>query len=135
MYLKDINYNSAKELILRRLKRDSAFHQEGQFDKMGEPYDDFDEKFPRPFVDLMIAWTFWDAWIDERNHGFPGFYQGITRDSWPKLAGHIINQLEKKQPITDPLVLAHFDFTEKPNWLERLKKFFKQKNGRIFKSA
>jgi hypothetical protein len=35
---------------------------------------------------FAIAWNFWDSWIDERNHLFPGFYEGIAKEQWPALA-------------------------------------------------
>ncbi len=115
MHHKEIDYDRARSLIIQRLKRDKSFHEQGLYEKMGESDDDFDREFPRGSSDLMLAWTFWDAWIAERNQAFPNIYSGITKDSWPKLAEYVIEQLEKKAAITDPQLLAHFDFLQKPS--------------------
>lgn len=112
-YHKEIDYDRARSLIIKRLKRDKSFHEQGLYEKMGESDDDFDREFPRGSTDLMLAWTFWDAWIAERNQAFSNIYSGITKDSWPKLAEYVIEQLEKKTAITDPKLLAHFDFLQK----------------------
>lgn len=116
-----IDQEKARNLILRRLKRDKNFHERAEFDKMGETHDDFDREFPKGYPDLMIAWTFWDSWMDERKQGFPNLYSGISKDTWPQLAGQVIEQLERKAPISNPLILTHFDFTEKPGVFDRLK--------------
>ena len=121
------DYENSRSLILKRLKRDQQFHRQGQYEKMGESYDDFDEKFPTDFPDLMIAWTFWDAWIDERNQEFPNLYSGITKKDWPDLAQYIIDQLEKKQPVIHPILLQNFDFAQKPTWFDKLRSFFQFK--------
>ena len=115
MHHKEIDYDRARNLILQRLKRDKRFHEQGLFEKMGESDDDFDREFPRGSTDLMLAWTFWDAWIAERNQGFSNIYSGIAKESWPKLAEYVIEQLEKKSPIIDPVILTHFDFLQKQN--------------------
>ena len=124
MYSKEIDYERARSLIIKRLKRDKIFHEQGEYAKMGENDDDFDREFPRGNPELMTAWTFWDAWIMERNQGFPNSYSGITQDDWPRLAEHVIERLEKKAAITEPNIMTHFDFSEKPSWRERLKNFF-----------
>ncbi len=116
-----VDQERARALILKRLKRDKIFHERLEFDKMGEVHDDFDREFPKGHTDLMIAWTFWDAWINERNQGFPGFYAGISKEAWPRLSAHVIEKIENKTPISDQLILTHFDFTVKPGWLDRLK--------------
>ena len=115
MVHKEIDYDRARSLIIQRLKRDKGFHEQGLYEKMGEIDDDFDREFPRGSADLMIAWTFWDAWMAERRQGFPESYSGISKDSWPQLAEQVIVQLEKKAAITDPNILAHFDLSQKAN--------------------
>lgn len=113
MYHKEIDYGRARSLIIKRLKRDKSFYEQGAYEKMGESDDDFDREFPWGSTDLMLAWTFWDAWMAERNQSFPNSYSEITKDDWPKLAEYVIEQLEKKAAITDPKLLSHFDFFQK----------------------
>ncbi len=125
--LKKFDYQTSRILIIKRLKRDQILHTQNAYDKMGLDYDDFDEHFPDNPPDLMIAWTFWDAWMSEVKQGFPGFYEGINQEKWPKLAEYLIVQLEKKEAIKEPLILSHFDFSPRPSWYERLLRFFTAK--------
>ncbi len=74
-----ISYEAAKTFIIERLRRAALLHEQGHMTKIGEGFAEYDAKFPRNDRQLMIAWDFWDAWIDERNHNFPGFYKGIKR--------------------------------------------------------
>lgn len=120
---KAIDYDRARSLIIERLKRDKSLHEQGLYEKMGEREDDFDREFPRGSSDLMLAWTFWDAWIAEGNQGFPKIYSKITKDSWPKLAEYVIEQLEKKAAITAPDLLAHFNFLQEPSGSQKWKNF------------
>jgi hypothetical protein len=60
---------------------------------------------------LFIALSFWDGWIDARNHEWQ-YYPGIEESDWPKLAKEIVKALAKDQEITQPTVLAHFDLRD-----------------------
>jgi len=122
-----MDYERAKKFIIESLTRDIKLHEEGKFDEIGNGYAEYDNEFPRTDHQLMIAWNFWDAWIDERNHGFPCFYSGITKETWPQLARHIIEKLSKGEEITDQLILSNFVFKRNSPLIERVKKFFKKK--------
>ena len=52
---------------------------------MGQDFDLLDAEAPRTDRDVVIALAFWDAWLDEQNHNFPGFYDGISSADWPAL--------------------------------------------------
>ena len=52
---------------------------------MGQDFDLLDAEVPRTDRDVVIALAFWDAWLDEQNHNFPGFYHGISDADWPAL--------------------------------------------------
>ena len=73
---------------------------------------------------LMIAWDFWDSWIDECNHGFPGFYEGISKEAWPELAKLIVEKLMEDGEIDDPLILKHFVIEKKSPLIEKVKNIF-----------
>lgn len=115
----------AKELIIECLRRDIKAHKEGKFEEIGKDFDTYDAEFPRTDRQLMIAWDFWDSWIDERNHEFPCFYKGIAQRTWPHLANHIVEKLSKGEEISDPLILKHF-LIEKKSLIEKIKKVFKK---------
>lgn len=83
----------------------------GRSQAIGERYDDFDEALPRDegreFDKLFVALHFWDAWLDERNHGWPNFY-GIARGDWSRLARGVADDLDADRDVSDSLVVAHF---------------------------
>jgi hypothetical protein len=121
-----MNLENAKKQIIKCLNRDIKLHEEGKFDEIGNGFDEYDNKFPLTERQLIIAWDFWDSWIDERNHGFPCFYADITKDNWPNLANHIVEKLSKGEEISDQLILSNFVFERKPYspWLSRFVRFF-----------
>ena len=121
-----MSYEVAKTFIVERLRRDALLHEQRQFQKLGEGFGDNDGRFPRAHDQLMIAWDFWDCWIDERNHKFPGFTEGVNQGDWPRLARHIADQLANDQAITDPFILERFVFKRGPSLLTRIKGFFKK---------
>jgi hypothetical protein len=122
-----MDHERAKDIIIERLRRGVVFHQQGQFSNIGEGYDELDVSFPRDSCDLGIAWNFWDSWIDESSHGFPGFYKGVSRENWPNLALYIIDKLSKGEKITEPLILSNFKFDKNQPLPIKLKKIFKRK--------
>ena len=92
------------------------------YGQMGAQFETLEGRLPHD-LQHAIAWNFWDSWLDERNHDFPGFYRGIDREAWPRLAIHIADCLEHGQTISDPLVLKHFDRSvgaSKESWFQRL---------------
>ena len=123
-----MNLEKAKKFIIKCLNRDiKKLHEEGKVEEIGNGYAEYDNEFPRTDRQLMIAWDFWDWWIDESNHGFPCFYAGITKESWPNLAKHIVEKLSKGEEISDQLILSNFVFERRPSLIDRVKKFFKKK--------
>ena len=121
-----MDYETARQFIVSQLERDARLHEQGQFEKIGSGLKENDERFPRDYDQLMIAWDFWDSWIDDRNHGFPGFSEGVEKETWSKLARHIAEQLSRGQEITEPLVLKNFVFKRGPSLFSRLTRLFKR---------
>ncbi len=74
----------------------------------GGEYDHLDPQVPRDDPTLMLALQFWDAWIDEREHGFPNRYDGIGECDWPRLALSLSRSLRTDEVIQDPLLRSHF---------------------------
>jgi len=117
-----MDLEKAKKFIIECLNRDIKLHEEGKLEQIGNGYDEYDNEFPRTNRQLMIAWDFWDAWIDERNHGFPCFYKGITKQTWPDLAKHIVEKLSEGEEISDQLILSNFVFERQPSLFDKIKK-------------
>jgi hypothetical protein len=108
-----LDYVEAKQLFVDCLTRDATAHETGRFADVGDGFDNLDGQLPRnhnaEFDKLFIALNFWDGWIDARNHDWR-YYKGIGQADWPRLARSIASNLSQDREITDPLVLAHFDF-------------------------
>jgi hypothetical protein len=113
-----------RTILAAALRRDASFHESGQFDAIGEGYDDAEgELLPleeRRERDVGIAISFWDGWIDSRNHDWQ-YYEGITQKDWPILAHMIASALEARDPISDSRVLEHFAPENQQSFWSRLK--------------
>jgi hypothetical protein len=60
----------------------------------------FMQELDRETEDLFAGvWEFWRGWWDEVEHNFRGYYSGITRRDWPRLARALAESLETNQPI------------------------------------
>lgn len=117
------NYAEAKQTAVDGLTRAAAAHEAGRYNDIGLGFDAFDSGLPRDggaeFKRLLIAVTFWDGWVDARNHGWL-HYEGINEPDWPVLARSIAASLVDDQEITEPLLLRYFDFEEaqpRQGWL------------------
>ena len=103
--------DSPRDMIAAALRRDAALHEGGQVDTIGNGYDAAEgEILPLESTrerDIGVALSFWDGWIDARNHAWR-HYEGIARSDWPILARTIAAALEARHPITDAVVLGHF---------------------------
>lgn len=102
--------------LATHLLRDARL-QDSAPEQIGRGFDEFDARCPRSDHTLNTALSFWDSWIDERNHGFPGWYAGICREDWPKLGGVIASALRAGEELEEPRVLRHFAPSAKtPFW-------------------
>jgi hypothetical protein len=111
-------------ILAAALRRDAILHESGQFDAIGEGYDDAEgELLPleeRRERDVGIAFSFWDGWIDARNHDWQ-CYDGIAQNDWPILARAIAASLEEPSSINDSRVLKHFARETQQSFWSRLK--------------
>lgn len=107
-----MDVQTARERLRRCLRRDAELHMIAP-SEIGKDFDAIDAEAPRSDQTIVIALAFWDAWIDERNHDFPGFYRGISCADWPSLALVIASALLSGSAIDDPRVLEHFVFKPK----------------------
>ncbi len=110
-----LTYSEAKQLFIDGLTRDSIAHESGRFKDVGAGFDTLNAELPRnqgpEFDKLFIALNFWDGWVDARNHDWK-YYEGIRQSDWPQLAKGIVAALSKDCEISEPIVLAHFDFRQ-----------------------
>lgn len=92
-----------KELI-ENLQKDIARQRSGQVSEIGKEYDEFTNSVSSNTP--SIAFSFWDMWVDEKNHRFCGMYDLISRDEWPRLAELVVRDLiDGKSDVTDKQVL------------------------------
>jgi hypothetical protein len=80
----------------------------GLLRSIGDHYDKFETLVSRDpdsrHRNLQVAITFWDFWIDSRNHDWL-YYPGMTASSWPPLARSIAEDLSADRDITSERVL------------------------------
>ena len=104
--------DAARVALTGYLLKDAEAHEAQRFDEIGRRFDGFEHAFPsgqdRALVDLRIALTFWDAWIDARNHGWQPT-AGIQPAEWPVLARSIAGDLAAGKTISDARVRRLFD--------------------------
>jgi hypothetical protein len=98
--------------LIDYLLTDADAHDASRFDAIGRRFDGFEHAFPSgddaALGDLRIALTFWDAWIDARNHEWQTT-AGIQPPEWSALARAIAADLAAERTIVDPRVRALFD--------------------------
>ena len=107
------NADTPRAIVATALRREAVLHDSERFDRIGDAYDDVEmELLPLETscardIAIAIAMSFWDSWIDARNHDWH-YYQGISQSDWPVLARTIASMLDTGAPITEPGVLKRF---------------------------
>jgi len=123
----------AARIVASALRQDAKAHEAGNFEAIAARYDDVYAEVLPLCEDLpgMIAtgFTFWDWWSDARNHAWQ-YYEGITREDWPRLARHVADAVEAGSPITDPVLMRHFERAARPGLVRRLRKLLGIGRGR-----
>ena len=118
-----LNPAAAREALIGYLLKDAEAHEAQRFDEIGRRFDGFEHAFPpghdRALVELRIALTFWDAWIDARNHGWQPT-AGIQPAEWPGLARAIAADLSADRAIVDVRVRRLFDAAGKSSLGDRV---------------
>ena len=126
--LKDEIAGAGKHLLIEILLRDADLHEAGDVASVGDNSDELDSIFyfaARDSRQIEIARTFYHGWQDERNHGFVGYYEGIARGGWPRLARYIADRLGADVEITDPVILRNFDYRPGPSLVARIRHMFR----------
>jgi hypothetical protein len=104
--------DTAAEVVAEALLADAEAHEAGRYDEIGEQFDDvLAETLPLEDAKadhVTIAFSFWDGWIDARNHDWL-YYEGIERHDWPKHARAVAACLQAGRSPDDPVLLRHFD--------------------------
>lgn len=126
------SYPATRDALVLRLRQDAAAHDAERYDAVGRDFDGVEHHFPRgatpELLRLQTALTFWDAWIDARNHGWP---RGpVALADWSRLARALADDLEAEREITDATVRAHFDIVAHPTSNERVQTLAARLRGR-----
>ena len=113
-----VAYATVRAALVQHLLEDATAHEAGRVDAVGRRFDATERSLPRggapELTTLRIALTFWDAWIDARNAGWPSS-EGIPQAEWPRLARRIASDLANDRRIMDSLVLTRFDVAANPS--------------------
>jgi hypothetical protein len=123
---------AARQALAGYLLTDATAHEAERYDSIGRRFDSFEHAFPEgddaSLIDLRMALTFWDAWIDARNHGWQPT-AGIQRGEWAALARGIAEDLTARREITDARVRELFD-ARSPGRADRVKLLAGRLRGR-----
>jgi len=123
---------AARQALAGYLLTDAAAHEAERYDAIGRRFDSFEHAFPEgddaSLIDLRMALTFWDAWIDARNHGWQPT-AGIQQGEWAALARGIAEDLTAKRDIVNPHVRELFD-ARSPGRADRVKLLAGRLRGR-----
>jgi hypothetical protein len=115
---------AARKLLADHLLKDAVAHEAGRYDEIGRRFDAFERAFPdgdgNEQLELRIALTFWDAWIDARNHGWQPT-AGIQPNEWPVLAREIVADLNGEGPVGSTRLRRLFDAVGQSGLGERAK--------------
>ena len=105
-----MKHSQRRSRLISALRRDATLQADGQVGQLGSDFDELD----RPIEDdiantseacaVRAAWEFYDAWLDDAQHGFPTFYYGITQDQWPELARLMADTLDRREAISHPVL-------------------------------
>jgi hypothetical protein len=105
------NEPSVEEIVAAALLRDAEAHAAGRFNVIGDSYDDvYGQILPlieEPVTTVQLAFNFWDGWVDASNHEWQ-YYDGISREDWPRMAREIALALQAGKEITNPMLLERF---------------------------
>lgn len=123
---------AARDALTGYLLTDAAAHEGERYDAIGRRFDSFEHAFPEgddaSLIDLRMALTFWDAWIDARNHGWQPT-AGIQQGEWAALAREIAADLTAKRDIVNARVRELFD-ARNPGRADRVKLLAGRLRGR-----
>lgn len=117
----------ATALLADALRKDALAQDAGDVAAVGDRYDDVYQDVLALCEDLSgraaDGFLFWDWWCDARNHDWKYYYEGIARDDWPRLARHIADAIEQDLPITEPVLVKHFERAARPGLFARLRRW------------
>jgi len=105
------DYAQLKQFLIGHLTRDANSHVARRYSEIGIGFDEMEANLPdsaeEEFDKLFLARSFWEGWIDAKNHDW-AYYEHIKEDDWPILAKRIAAALAHDLEISDPQVLAQF---------------------------
>ncbi len=100
-----LTYDDAKVQLIALLQRDLARHKAKRFASIGEGFDELASAIPRNqpprFNKLLVALSFWDAWINACHHDWPTARGVPAKEEWPILAQELIDRLIYDQEIVN----------------------------------
>ena len=124
---------AARSMLAKSLLKDADRHRRHCFADIGTDYETSETRLrnnPDGFDPLVgVALNFWFCWVDERNHGFPGFHHKIREELWPLLAEQLALCLDGKETSTMPSTLKSFRTRHKMPLLIRMRKRLRAGKG------
>ncbi len=105
------SYDELKLFLIANLTQDAVSHEEHRYYEIGAGFDEMEANLPDgdapEFDRLFLARSFWEGWIDARNHDW-AYYEHIKEKEWSVLAKRIASALALDSEIDDPQVMVQF---------------------------
>ena len=123
-----ISENEERQLAASGLARSADAHDRGDFHVIELEFDEFERHLSPDAAaisdDVLLAFSFWDAWVDSSNHSWK-FYEPLHQSDWPLLARELASYLSGSSTILNPIMLEKFapEPVRQP-WYSRLRKWF-----------
>jgi hypothetical protein len=112
-----------REAAAAGLLRSADAHDRGDFAVVEREFDTFEGSLSQDASgvhdDVLLAFSFWDGWVDSSNHGWQ-YYEPLKQSDWPVLARTIAAALRSGDPVSDPEIVASFSIQpRRESWLSR----------------
>ena len=115
--------------LARALVRDADLHEAGRIAGLGEGFGATFGWIVDGDPAVAIAQWFWSGWLEERDRGFRGAYEGLGAPDWPRHARDLACVLQCRGAVGDDRVLRHFAPPEARGLGDQLEALFRRHPG------
>jgi hypothetical protein len=111
-----LDEQETRNALIADIAADLWRYNSGNLKDFGSGIDRLDGQVSRPLHDpnFWVAFSFWEAWIDQINHGFGQLFYGIPEAEWPRLGAVVLEALQSKKEIAGEPLLEQFDSRNAP---------------------
>ena len=123
-----MTYDEVRAFVAAALDSAADAHEAGRYSELAPLFQKVDVPETRgdgpQFAKIGLALNFFDGWVDASNHEWR-YYEGFTRDDWPRLARIVATALRTDREIPAQQVLERFGVRQSvrdPSILQRIRR-------------